>query len=109
LSTVLKGAGHQVFPAVDGAAAWEIFQREKPLAVIADVMMPKIAGSGLSARVKREAAHAAVLLISGIYTDPSFEKDAPLKYKNDGFLLKPFTGDQVLAALNPLLAKAAAA
>src|SRR3954470_7679228 len=108
LTTILKGAGHTVLAFQDGKSAFEAFQKEKPHAVIADVLIPSIAGSGLSARVKREADWCGVILISGVYTDPSFAGDAKNKYKADAFFLKPFTAEQILGALKPLLAKAAA-
>lgn len=108
LASMLKTAGHQVLSAQDGKTAFETFQREKPHAVIADVLIPGIAGTGISARVKREAEWCGVILISGVYTDPSFPADATGKYKADAFFTKPFTADQILGSLKPLLAKAAA-
>ena len=108
LTTILKGAGHTVLAFQDGRSAFEAFQKEKPHAVIADVLLPAIAGSGLSARIKREAEWCGVILISGVYTDPSFVSDAKNKFKADEFFLKPFTGEQILGALKPLLARAAA-
>lgn len=108
LASMLKTAGHHVLSAQDGKTAFETFQREKPHAVIADVLIPGIAGTGISARVKREAEWCGVILISGVYTDPSFPADATGKYKADAFFTKPFTADQILGALKPLLEKAAA-
>src|SRR5579859_2826765 len=107
LATIVQGAGHQPIPATDGGAAYQLFQREKPAAAILDVMMPTIAGQGLCVKIKREAPATGVILISGVMTDPAFIKDAPAKFKNDAYLLKPFTPEQLLGALKPLLEKAA--
>lgn len=106
LVAMVKGAGHAVMSFTDGRAAFEAFEREKPHAVIADVLIPNIAGSGLSHRVKKAAPHVGVVLISGVYTDPAFAAEATNKYKADAFLLKPFTAQQLIGALDPLVKKA---
>lgn len=108
LGTILQGAGHTPIPATDGEMALNLFQQHRPPVAILDVMMPRIAGQGLCVKIKRIAPDTGVLLISGVMTDPVFIKSAPATFKNDGYLLKPFTAEQLLAAIKPLLDRAPA-
>jgi len=40
LSVNLRYAGHEAVEALDGAAAWELYQAERPRMVVTDWMMP---------------------------------------------------------------------
>ena len=53
VSKQLKSLGHEVLTAVDGAVAWEIFQKEQPPLVVTDWIMPNVDGAGLCRLIRQ--------------------------------------------------------
>ena len=86
----------QVIEAADGLEAWREVRSGRVNVVISDVGLPGMDGRRLSRAIRDDAAlvHVSVLLISGegVVGDVSA----------DGFLLKPFNSQQLLAALGAL-------
>jgi len=98
--------GHTPLSAPEGDAAMKLFEAENPVAAIVDVMMPRVAGQAVCIKMKRKNPNIGVLLISGVYTDPAFVEAAPKAYGCDGYILKPFTGEQISKVFKPILEKA---
>lgn len=109
LAAFVQQLGHTPVSAAEGDAAMKAFEAESPVAAIVDVMMPRVAGQAVCIKMKRKKPNIGVLLISGVYTDPSFVESAPKQYNCDGYLLKPFTGEQITKIFKPILEKAIAA
>jgi signal transduction histidine kinase/ActR/RegA family two-component response regulator len=92
----LLGQHWQVSVAADGMAAFEIVQRERPDVVVADVMMPRLDGFGLIARLRadRDLADTPVVLVSARAGEEAriegLEKGA-----ND-YLVKPFGARELI-------------
>jgi two-component system chemotaxis response regulator CheY len=63
---VLASSGHEVLQAADGAEAVELYRRERPDAVVLDVMMPGIDGLETLASIRRTDPHARVLMLSSV-------------------------------------------
>src|SRR5689334_10809763 len=101
LAAFVQQLGHTPVSAADGDIAMKMFEAEKPVAAIVDVMMPRVAGQAVCIKMKRKAPNIGVLLISGVYNDPEFIKNAPAQYGCDGYLVKPFTGEQMNAMFKP--------
>src|SRR5207253_4910233 len=95
LAAFVQQLGHTPVTAAEGDAAMKLFEAENPVAAIVDVMMPRVAGQAVCIKMKRKRPNIGVLLISGVYTDPTFVQQAPAQYNCDGYLLKPFTGEQI--------------
>jgi len=69
-STILRDAGYAVIEANDGLQAWTVFGRD-PTAfhmLVADVVMPRMPGTELAARVHELHPELPVVLMSG-YTN----------------------------------------
>lgn len=64
-SRVLRGRGHQVLVASNGAEALELFQRHRPDVVVVDLDMPQMDGTTCFRRVRELDPEACVLLMSG--------------------------------------------
>jgi CheY-like chemotaxis protein/HPt (histidine-containing phosphotransfer) domain-containing protein len=97
LEVLLAGAGYAVESAESGDAALALLSqgREAPALILADIQMPGLAGAELAGELRRACGPATLLLaMSG--SDPARESIACF----DGFLLKPFTMQQVAAALS---------
>jgi len=89
----------QVIEAADGLEAWRLVRSGAVDLVISDVALPGLDGRRLSRAIRDDATlgHVSVLLISG----ESVLGDSIA----DGFLLKPFNSQQLLAALDRLPAR----
>jgi CheY-like chemotaxis protein len=86
----------RVLEAADGLEALRMVRSEVVHLVISDVLLPGLDGSQLSRAIHADGAlrHISVLLISG---------DAAIaETTSDVFLLKPFNGQRLLAALDRL-------
>jgi signal transduction histidine kinase/ActR/RegA family two-component response regulator len=99
----LRKRGHYVIEAVDGEAALSALAREKGAVdlVITDLVMPRLGGRELGARLRSMGNEAAILYMSG-YTGDAVTQRAMVE---DGaeFLEKPFTPDQLLTRVDEIL------
>jgi len=86
----LEGTGYHVLEAVDGVHALEIAAAHKgPVQIlITDVVMPRLSGREVAARLSATQPDMKVLYISG-YTDDSIFRDGVLE-GGMAFLQKPF-------------------
>jgi PAS domain S-box-containing protein len=96
----LLSARFAVSTAADGAAALEMIQKEKPDLVLSDVMMPKLDGFGLlrAIRSRSELRTIPVILLSARAGEES--RIEGLDAGADDFLVKPFSGRELLARVN---------
>lgn len=89
-SRVLTRAGYQIRTAEDGAAALEIYEKEKRglRLILLDLTMPRLDGHQVLREIRKTDPHIPILIMSG-YSElelaHQFEGHAP-----DGFLQKPF-------------------
>jgi CheY-like chemotaxis protein/HPt (histidine-containing phosphotransfer) domain-containing protein len=96
LEVLLERAGYAVQSAESGDAALALLNRgrEAPGLILTDIQMPGTTGEQLAEGLRRVCGPATLLLaMSG--SGPAAESIA----RFDGFLLKPFTMEQVAAAL----------
>ena len=70
-------------------------------AVVVDCMLPKMNGIELTLKLKEICPSELVtILISGIFKDRTFSKDAIFKTNASGFLIKPFAIDSLFTILD---------
>ena len=92
LTVLLEGEGYAVRSADSGAAALMVLEAEisPPEVVLSDMQMPGLSGAALAERMRAICGEATKLLaMSG--SQPQAEALRPY----DGFLLKPFTMDEL--------------
>lgn len=79
--TRLELLGYQCFAAYDGETALDLIQRELPHLVLLDLMVPKVAGDQILARMRQNewGKHIKVLVISNLN-----EADAPEGIREQG-------------------------
>ncbi|MCX7625898.1 MAG: response regulator [Candidatus Sumerlaeaceae bacterium] len=100
---------YDVIVARNGEEAWELFNAYEPDLVISDVVMPRINGLDLVKKIKLQSYKPTtpVLLVTAITKDrelpDAFWKDFA---GSDGYITKPFTAHEVLAAVQRLLHEA---
>ncbi len=100
LQTQLEHAGHEVWPAGDGAEALVVAGKRAPDAIISDILMPRLDGFALCRAVRDHAtlANVPVLLYSATYTDPK-DRAFGLSVGADRYLEKPTEAEDLLREL----------
>jgi len=91
----LTAAGYEVALASSGAAAIEIFRRERPRAVVSDLRMDGMDGHALFDRIHAEAPSVPVIILTAHGTIP--DAVAATQRGVFSFLTKPFDGRELLA------------
>jgi len=98
----LANSGYKVLEAKSGEAALEIMARgEKIDLVVTDVVMPKMDGPGLVAKLRQRHPDLKVIFISG-YTEDSFRKRLGDEHEIH-FLPKPFSLKQLAGKVKEVL------
>lgn len=103
---LLRQQGHRVIEARDGMEALAIAAHEEVIdLLVTDLVMPELGGIELMQRLKAERPDLNVLLISG-YTEDEIARRG-ISEAQFPFLSKPFTGVDLLAAVQSVLQPAA--
>ena len=100
LEEYLKKEGHTPMVAADGETALAMFQRNKPDAVLLDVMMPKLDGFAVCREI-RKASTVPIIMITARGED--FERIMGLDIGADDYIVKPFSPGEVMARLRAVL------
>jgi twitching motility two-component system response regulator PilG len=95
----LSGLGVRVVHAVDGFEAFAAVLKERPNLILVDVMMPRVDGFGFCKQVKRHRDLAATPVLMLTSKDGPIDKARGNLAGADGYLIKPFNRDQLIAAL----------
>ncbi len=87
----------QVAVCADGEAAWSLLQTAPVDLLLSDVMMPKLDGFGLIARIRLDPAlrHLPVMLLSARAGEEA--KIEGLQAGADDYMVKPFAANELLA------------
>lgn len=103
LSAALRRAGHVVVAAHDGDEALRLAVEEVPDALVIDEKMPGRTGLEVARHVRRERMLPVVLVTA--YNDEATRASAVVAGVH-GFLVKPVSGEEVIAALEVAAAAA---
>jgi len=102
LEMVLTEEGYGVNLAGTGALAMKAFQEKKFDLLVADLRLPDINGMEIIKKIREQKPETEVIVITGYgTTDTAVEA---MKIGVHDFLPKPFTEDQIKAAINEALA-----
>ena len=101
LEMVLTEAGYVVDLAGTGELALEAFRQKRFDLLVADLRLPDADGMDIVRQVRANKPQTEVIVITG-YGTPSLAVDA-MKIGVQDFLPKPFTEDQIKAAVNDAL------
>lgn len=96
----LNREGFDVFIAADGAAGLDLVRREKPDAVIMDVMLPGMDGFELTRLLRRELSTPVLMLTA---RSDEIDKVLGLELGADDYLTKPFSMRELLARVKAML------
>ena len=100
IEAYLNHAGYETLSAGDGKAALDVFEQERPDAVLLDRMLPELSGDEVLRAIRR-LSDAPVLML----TAKGSENDVVegLKLGADGYVVKPFRPRELVARLEALL------
>jgi len=98
LTMILSDEGYATVSARDGVEALAALEREPFDLIVSDVMMPRLTGIELIARLRDEGNDIPVVLISAGVRDT-------VSFTNTVFLRKPFDVDKLLEIVDRLVAR----
>jgi DNA-binding response OmpR family regulator len=101
---ILEQANYEVIVASDGSSGVTKSQYERPDLVILDGLMPKLHGFLACQAIKKLEHPPKVILLTGVYTKPTYKLEAKYEYKADEFLTKPINPGDLLACVERHLA-----
>jgi PAS domain S-box-containing protein len=104
-SRVLEAAGYSVHTASDGRAAIEVARDVQVQLLLTDVVMPGLSGRDVATRLAAIQPGIRVLYMSG-HTEKGIVHDGVLE-PGIHFLAKPFTSEDLLAAVDAAVAQTA--
>ena len=94
----LREFGHEVYVAYDGAAGWELTQKNDFQLLILDIIMPKMNGLQLCKQYRqRFGYHAPVIMLTALGTTEDIVSG--LDAGADDYITKPFSVEELLARI----------
>jgi len=103
VSFTLKGAGHDVIEASDGAEALKMAQGQDVDLVLSDVNMPNMNGLELCANLRKLPSYKFVPILM-LTTESAGDKKMEGKQAGaTGWIVKPFNPDQLLSTIKRVL------
>ena len=104
LRAILRAEGIEVVAeAKDGASGLILIRKLRPVMVCLDVMMPDVTGIEVLTQIRNEMPDVRVLMVTG-----STDRDtvqAAIQGGARGYLVKPFNGAKVIAAVETALGR----
>jgi pilus assembly protein CpaE len=106
LQYTLKQEGYEVVIAADGAEGYRLWGTESPDLVLLDVMLPKLDGYQVAAKIRSEEGgdtHVPIIMLTA--EREVEQKVRGLRAGADDYLIKPFHPAELLARIKSLLAR----
>jgi DNA-binding response OmpR family regulator len=92
LMRLTLGQRFELHEAADASEAWELIRRQRPDAVILDVMMPgEMDGYQLCERIKRDAAFSSTFVALVTARGQAADRDRGKACGADDYFVKPFS------------------
>src|SRR6187549_2500027 len=106
LQYTLKQEGYEVVIASDGAEGFRLWGAEAPDLILLDVMLPKLDGYQVAAKIRAEEGQTGHVPIIMLTAEREVEqKVRGLRAGADDYLIKPFHPAELMARIKSLLAR----
>lgn len=102
--TVLSDGGYRAVPAVDGADALEIMDREYIDLIVADIMMPNMYGYELTKALRDAKYELPILIVTA--KDQFADMQKAFRAGTDDYMVKPINVNELLLRIKALLRRA---
>jgi DNA-binding response OmpR family regulator len=99
LRAMLERAGYVVLLSGDGQSAFDLVKNEKPDLVLTDALIPKMHGFLLSKAIKALPTPPKVIILSGVYTNLTYQLGGKSDYGADDYLKKPIEENELLSCI----------
>jgi len=104
LSNLVFEEGFQAVTAMDGLSAYEKFKTEDFDLVMIEPMLPKLHGFELMKKINQDPAKKVpIIVITGIYREPSCKMEALQVYGASAYFTKPWNKDELRSRMLNLL------
>jgi CheY-like chemotaxis protein len=106
IQVALSMAGYEVVEAHDGEEGLRLIEKTRPALAILDIVMPKMNGYELLAKLRANPTTAAIkVIISTSVTEGSTEDDEEWARRMDvsGFLTKPYNPEAMIRLVDEIL------
>jgi DNA-binding response OmpR family regulator len=103
LKIALEAAGHEVVSTTDGSATKQLALKEKPAAVVLDLMMPVLDGFQVLQQLKDDPATAAIPVVLLTGNDDYSSMAHSWKLGADLYLTKPFRPSELANVIDCVL------
>ena len=100
ISEFVKASGFDPVIASNGKEALDLFHKEKFAVILLDVMMPQMDGFALCREIRR-TSNVPIIMITARGED--FERVMGLDIGADDYIVKPFSGEEVMARIRAIL------
>ena len=100
ISEFVRQAGFEPVIASDGRKALDLFHKERFSVILLDVMMPYMDGFALCREIRR-TSNVPIIMITARGED--FERVMGLDIGADDYIVKPFSGEEVMARIRAIL------
>lgn len=101
VTEILKIENYEVTSVYDGMQAWEEIQKNRFDAIILDIMMPKMSGLEVLAKIREAQIYTPVLLLTA--KAETEDRIAGLSEGADDYLAKPFAMGELMARVNAMI------
>jgi CheY-like chemotaxis protein len=102
---LLKISGYQTIEAVDGVQGVEKAKASKPDLILMDIMMPRMDGYAACREIKADQSTRLIPVVMLTAVGYDLNKKLAKQMGADGYVTKPFSRQQLLDAIDPLLAR----
>jgi two-component system cell cycle response regulator DivK len=106
-SLLLHNAGHTVLCAVDAETGLTLARAEQPDLILMDIQLPGMDGLAATALLKKNPATAAIPIIALTAMAMKEDQEKTRAAGCDAYIAKPLRYQELYAAIDALLAKAA--
>lgn len=97
----LKRNGFEVLESDNGEDGLEIVEREEPIMVILDVMLPGIDGFEVCRRIREKRENIGIIMLTA--KGQEMDKIMGLEYGADDYMVKPFNPMELLLRIKAIL------
>ncbi|MBE5742774.1 MAG: response regulator transcription factor [Clostridiales bacterium] len=104
MTVVLKNAGYRPIPAETASEGLELFEREKPDLVLADIMLPDMSGFRLTESLRRISPDVPIIIVTAKQS-PS-DKHYGFMVGADDYMTKPVDEEELILRIKALLRRA---